>query len=67
MVFEFYCIDAQDASMMLNKDKFEQKYDNKKENVEVVMDKPYYSVSHKRFEALPTLEDHLISHNFTSD
>ena len=43
MVFEFYCIDAQDASMMLNKDKLEQKYDNKKENVEVVMDKPYYS------------------------
>ena len=46
--------------MMLKKDKLEQKYVDKKENVEVLMDKPYYSVSHDRFEGLPTLVDRLI-------
>ena len=45
MVFESYCIHAQVAFMMLNKDELEQKYNDKKEDVEVLMDKPYYAIA----------------------
>ena len=46
IILENYCIHSQVAFMLLNKNELDKKYDEKKEDVEVLMEKPYYAIAH---------------------